>query len=160
RLSLPDRPFRCWSRRWGRRATCRPPLQRTSPPSRAVACRSRIRCSRPGSPGRSTPRPRRPFTAVWRSSPAIRRNAHTISHSASPFLADVESGIAVYRAGDALHLLRLSDGRDRIFRQVKGLTDAQLEPGGLFYAYNVPAGGAKPGRVTFVPFAQVAAALA
>jgi hypothetical protein len=28
---------------------------------------------------------------------------------------------------------------------------ADLEPGGVFYAYNVPGGGSKPGPVTFVP---------
>src|SRR5204862_6122431 len=77
------------------------------------------------------------------------------SRSASPFLGDVDSGIAVYQVGSALHLLRLDNGRDRVFRQVKGLIAARLEPGGLFYAYNVQTGGAKPGRVTFVPFARL-----
>ena len=73
---------------------------------------------------------------------------------------DADRGIAVYRAGGSIHLVRLRDGRDRVLRAVKGLVEAEIEPPGLFYAHNVPRGGSKPGRVTFVPFRHVAARLA
>lgn len=67
-------------------------------------------------------------------------------------LQEVDEGFAVYVAAGAIHLLRLADGRDRVVATVKGLVEAELEPAGLFYAWNDPkAKGDKPGRVTFVP---------
>jgi hypothetical protein len=70
-------------------------------------------------------------------------------------LRDAEGGAALYTAGPSIHVLRLSDGRDRVLRAVRGLVDAQLEPSGLFYAFDKPGGGVKPGRVTFVPAAAL-----
>jgi hypothetical protein len=52
-------------------------------------------------------------------------------------------GLVVYKAGSSVHLLRLSDGRDRKFVTVKGLVQAQITTAGVFYA----AGSS----VTFVP---------
>lgn len=63
---------------------------------------------------------------------------------------DVENGTAVYSARGALHLVTIASNKDRVVASVKGLVDADLEPGGLFYAYNVPGGGAKPGRVAYL----------
>jgi hypothetical protein len=50
-----------------------------------------------------------------------------------------------------VHLLTLATRADRVVARQRGLVQADLEPGGLFYAYNVPHGGPKPGRVTFLP---------
>jgi hypothetical protein len=58
-------------------------------------------------------------------------------------LDDVAGGLAVYTVGSSVHLLRLSDGRDRKLVTVKGLVQAQITPAGVFYA----AGNS----VTFVP---------
>ena len=66
-------------------------------------------------------------------------------------LVDVENGVCLYLAAAEVHLLTLATNRDRIVARQKGLVQADLEPAGLYYAYNVPGGGTKPGRVTFVP---------
>ncbi len=71
-------------------------------------------------------------------------------------LQDVSGGLAVYLVTasglTAVHVLRLSDGRDRtVVSGVKGILDAQIEPSGLVYAYNDWAAGTRPGRVVFVP---------
>lgn len=66
-------------------------------------------------------------------------------------LRDADGGVVVYTVAGAIHLLRAANGGDKVVARIKGLVDAELEPSGLFYAYNVPKGGAKPGRVTFVP---------
>ena len=62
-----------------------------------------------------------------------------------------QGGILVYTRQASVHVLRLADGRDRTVATAPGLVDAQLGSLGLFYGYNVPRGGAKPGRVAFVP---------
>jgi len=67
-------------------------------------------------------------------------------------LADVAGGIAVYVARSTLHLLRLSDGRDRPLVTVKGLADAQITPAGVFYGVTTKT---YDGVVTFVPLADV-----
>jgi hypothetical protein len=61
-------------------------------------------------------------------------------------------GVVAYTLGSQIRLLRLSDGRDRVFRAAPGLADAELEPEGLAYAYN----RSGQGRVAFVPFATLA----
>jgi hypothetical protein len=66
-------------------------------------------------------------------------------------LQDVENGLAVYLTPGEVHLLTIATNRDRVVAKQKGLVQADLEPAGLYYAYNVPGGGTKPGRVTFVP---------
>lgn len=70
-------------------------------------------------------------------------------------LKDVEGRLAVYVRGRTIHVLRLSDGRDRAYASVTGLVDVELVRSGLFYAYNERK-GAKPGRVVFVPSADIA----
>ena len=66
-------------------------------------------------------------------------------------LMDVENGVAVYFSPGEVHLLTIATNRDRVVARQKGLVQADLEPAGLFYAYNVPGGGPKPGRVAFLP---------
>jgi hypothetical protein len=79
------------------------------------------------------------------------------AHSIAPIaLEDAQGNFAVYTAGIAIHLLRLSDGRDRVLkiaRQV-GPAHADLEPRGLFYSYN-RAGSTTPGRIAFVPLNEL-----
>jgi hypothetical protein len=70
-------------------------------------------------------------------------------------LKDVEGGLAVYVRGRTIYVLRLSDGADRAYAGVTGLVGVELERSGLFYAYNERK-GAKPGRVAFVPSADLA----
>jgi hypothetical protein len=75
---------------------------------------------------------------------------------AKPRLRDAEGNFAVYVAGVAIHVVRLGDGRDlalRIEREA-GPADVQIEPQGLFYAYN-EAYSEQPGRIAFVPFSQL-----
>jgi hypothetical protein len=70
---------------------------------------------------------------------------------AKPQLLDAEGNFAVYLAGIAIHLVRLTDGRDlalAIENQADG-GGADLEPEGLFYAYN-ESSTKKPGRVAFI----------
>ncbi|MFL6028794.1 MAG: hypothetical protein ACJ74D_02030 [Gaiellaceae bacterium] len=66
---------------------------------------------------------------------------------------EVRRGVRVsVRAGSVI-LTRLADGKIRSLHPPGGAVDAELENTGLFYAYNV--GGKYPGRVVFVPFAQL-----
>jgi hypothetical protein len=68
-----------------------------------------------------------------------------------------DQGIAVYTNRGSIHALRLADGRDHaIGTVVPGLVAAKLSASGLFYAYNIPKAGPKPGRVSFVPFSALA----
>jgi len=68
-------------------------------------------------------------------------------------LAGVSGGLAVYVTPSQVHMLRLSDGRDRVLATVKGLADAQITPAGVSYgAIRKPS---YDGIVSFVPLAQV-----
>jgi hypothetical protein len=70
-------------------------------------------------------------------------------------LEGYRAGIAVYVLGRAVHLLRLSDGRDVPIRAPgPGPVQAQLAPSGLFYSYR-SAGSPGRGRVAFVPMAAL-----
>jgi Tol biopolymer transport system component len=73
-----------------------------------------------------------------------------------PFLLDVQSDLVVYATGGAIHLLRLSDGRD-VALDLTGaapLLDARLEPSGLFVTWNQMY-SRRPGRMAFVPMRTV-----
>ena len=74
----------------------------------------------------------------------------------TPSLHDAQSGLAVYLRGRAVHVVRLADSKDVAYVVPAGsqLVDAQLEPTGLSYAYNLTRGRA-PGRVVFVPWAAL-----
>jgi hypothetical protein len=66
--------------------------------------------------------------------------------------ADVERGLLVYTIGRVVHVLRLSDGREKRFVSPAVFpVQAQIEPSGLFYAYPMR----NEGRVRFVPFDQI-----
>jgi hypothetical protein len=80
----------------------------------------------------------------------------TNSMRAGAKLQDVERGVAVYFSPGEVHLLTIATGRDRVVARQKGLVQADLEPNGLFYAYNLPGGGSKPGRVVFVSTSALA----
>lgn len=72
-------------------------------------------------------------------------------------LVDVANGIAVYLAGDEIHLHRLSDGREGVIRPAgRGPVLAELEEPGLFYSYAVEDGVSR-GRVAFIPFDRLPA---
>lgn len=76
-----------------------------------------------------------------------------------PTLLDGYGNFVLYRQG-AVHLVRLSDGRDRLL-QAPGQGPpvyAQLGPKGLFYQYN-ELYTRRPGRVLFMPFAQLTRAV-
>lgn len=74
-------------------------------------------------------------------------------------IADVTGGLAVYTAASTLHVLRLSDGRDRKVVTVRGLADAQITPAGVFYSADAQVKASVRGSVTFVPIATVLRAL-
>jgi hypothetical protein len=66
-------------------------------------------------------------------------------------LEDVENGVAVYiKDDDEVHLLTIATNHDVVAATAQGLVEADLEPNGLYYAYNVPSGGSSPGRVAFI----------
>jgi Tol biopolymer transport system component len=70
-------------------------------------------------------------------------------------LVDADAGLAVYVVRRAVHVLRLRDGREDVIRPAgSGPVHAQLEAGGLFYAYSF---ASRPrGRVVFIPRADLA----
>jgi TolB protein len=82
----------------------------------------------------------------------------TSSDGAEISFEDAQGNFAVYTEGIAIHLLRLSDGRDRVLAIAKqaGPAHAELEPEGLYYSYN-ETGSAHPGRVAFVPYKELTA---
>ena len=80
------------------------------------------------------------------------RHAWPTARSDLPLtLEDADATYAVYTAGIEIHVIRLSDGRDRVIgiADQEGPAHAELEPEGLYYSYNTP-GGANLGRVAFV----------
>jgi len=77
-----------------------------------------------------------------------------------PVLCGVEGDLTAYATGVALHLLRVSDGRDVILRtpQIGSDLEARLGPNGLVYAYNA-AYSRHWGRLGFVPMRELKRAL-
>lgn len=65
-------------------------------------------------------------------------------------LDDAARGLALYTLDGAVHLLRLRDGSHAT---VPGATVAELTDAGLFYTY--PGEKPWPGRIRFVPFAEL-----
>jgi hypothetical protein len=59
-------------------------------------------------------------------------------------------GVVLYTLDGVVHLFRLADGADHA---VTGATEADLTDAGLFYAY--PGEDPWPGRIRFVPFAEL-----
>jgi hypothetical protein len=66
---------------------------------------------------------------------------------------------AVYTAGIAIHLLRLSTGSDRVLAipQEAQPAHAALERDGLYYSYNRQGASSDPGRLAFVPTRELRA---
>jgi hypothetical protein len=78
----------------------------------------------------------------------------------TPFLLDVQGDLVVYETGGAIHVLRLSDGRDKALRLPGAAPelDAGLEPSGLFVSWN-KMHDRRPGRLAFVPLRVLSARL-
>jgi dipeptidyl aminopeptidase/acylaminoacyl peptidase len=90
------------------------------------------------------------------SSRLVRTLPLRVTANKTAALEDVRGGLAVYLTGAAIHLLRLSDGRDvALYAPGQGIQlHAKLEKRGLFYAYNEI--HAPPGaRLVFVPNARL-----
>ena len=81
----------------------------------------------------------------------------TVSSGGDTRLLDAQGNFALYTVGIATHLIQLSDGRDRVLMitNITSPEDADLEPTGLYYSYNIA--GARPGHLAFVPLSQLEA---
>ena len=71
-------------------------------------------------------------------------------------LEDAAGDLVLYVVGAAIHVLRLSDGRDVVIHTPDATEPvfARLVPNGLFYAFNV-AYAKRPGRLVFVTRADL-----
>jgi hypothetical protein len=98
---------------------------------------------------------------VWDVETGERRAAYPLERGLGPVpVAEApEQGIATVVIGVAMHLIRLSDGKDIVLDidNQAGPSHAELEPSGLFYSWNEPH-TEKAGRLAFVPWEQVVAA--
>jgi WD40 repeat protein len=98
---------------------------------------------------------------VWDVETGQRRAAYPLERGFGPVpvVEDAEQGIATVVIGVAIHLIRLSDGKDLVLdiENQAGPSHAELEPTGLFYSWNEPY-TRKPGRLTFLPWEDVVAA--
>ncbi|MGD0272631.1 MAG: hypothetical protein ABSB96_02725 [Gaiellaceae bacterium] len=75
--------------------------------------------------------------------------------SSKPVLRDLKDGLAVYVRGLAVHVVRLSNGKNlTITVPGAGPVDAQIESTGLYYSYNLPK-ATNQGRIVFLPFADL-----
>ena len=76
-------------------------------------------------------------------------------------LEDAHSGIAVYRIGTTIHLLRITDGKSHTIPipTNEGPVHSRLEDAGLTYSYNNIKGAESRGRIEFVSAAQLVAQL-
>jgi hypothetical protein len=90
------------------------------------------------------------------------RKTITTRGSKQPRNLDVEGKIAIYTTGNAgvLHAVNLSTGKDRpIAEPHGGVVLAQIDSAGLAYANNGFGTNYGKGKLVFVPFAKVAAAV-
>jgi Tol biopolymer transport system component len=69
--------------------------------------------------------------------------------------AETHNGVAFSMPPGLIRLRRVADSREITIQPPGRLVDAELEDAGLFYAYNVGQ-GPMPGRVTFIPFSELA----
>jgi hypothetical protein len=89
---------------------------------------------------------------TWRVFDPVSGQERELGAQVGAIPADVERGLLVYTVGRVVHVLRLSDGREKRFTTPPGSYPvAQIEQPGLFYAYAVR----REGRVRFVPFNQI-----
>jgi hypothetical protein len=93
---------------------------------------------------------------VWDASNGHLNGSVTLpAGKGAPLLRDLQSGLAVYVQGRAVHVVRLGDSKQAVFVVPgKRAVDAQIEAPGLFYAYNATSGSSL-GRVVFVPWADL-----
>jgi Tol biopolymer transport system component len=79
----------------------------------------------------------------------------------SPELEDAQGELAAYVVGAAVHILRLSDGREIVIDtpNATGPVFARFVPNGLFYSFN-ESYEKQPGRLVFVARAELERALA
>jgi Tol biopolymer transport system component len=91
----------------------------------------------------------------------LRRWPIALAADGTARLEGVRAGLVVYMAGVAIHVMRLSDGRDRVLELAKqaGPVYASLERRGLLYSYN-EIHAPQPGHIAFVPIVRLRAALA
>jgi len=84
-----------------------------------------------------------------------------IGFGSGPVLEGAAGDLAVYVVGAAIHVLRLSDGRDVVIDTPSATEPvfARLVPSGLFYAFN-EAYAKRPGRLVFVANSELEHALA
>jgi hypothetical protein len=82
---------------------------------------------------------------------------HTWPVSSGAATLDARNGIATYIAGEAVHVLDLSTGRDATVFTGKRtqITGARLDAAGLLYAFDTRS----QGKIVFVPFRAVASRL-
>jgi hypothetical protein len=75
-------------------------------------------------------------------------------------LEDARGDLVAYLVGDAVHLVRLSDGREIVIDtpNATGPVFARYVPGGLFYSYN-ESYDERPGRLVFVTRSELDRAL-
>ena len=82
----------------------------------------------------------------------------TLRGTKQPRNLDVQGNIAIYTTGSAVHAVNLSSGKDRVVGQHRGgPLFAALDSAGLVHAST--GYGSTGGRIVFVPFARVAAAV-
>jgi hypothetical protein len=79
----------------------------------------------------------------------------------APELADAQGHLVAYVVGVAVHVVRLSDGREIVIDtpNATGPVSARFVPNGLFYSFNASY-DAHPGRLVFVTRAELGRALA
>jgi hypothetical protein len=98
---------------------------------------------------------------VWNVRTGRRRAAYPLERGFGPVpvVEDAERGIASVVVGVAIHLIRLSDGKDLVLdiENQAGPSHAELEPAGLFYSWNEPY-TRMPGRLAFAPWGQIVTA--
>ena len=95
------------------------------------------------------------FIEEWSISHRLRRRGWRARGDAStpPVLEGAEGDYAVYVAGMAIHILRLSDGADRVVPLANGggPVHAELSSRGLFFSYR-ELGAIVPSRIVFLPW--------
>jgi hypothetical protein len=73
---------------------------------------------------------------------------------------DVYGSIAAYSVGRTVHVLRLSDGADRLLATApRAIAGVQIEAPGIIYAYNTVEGIREVGNLAFVPIRKTISAL-
>jgi hypothetical protein len=84
----------------------------------------------------------------------------TLAVAAGASKLDVYAGVAVYAVGRAVHVLRLSDGRDAVLATAsRAIAGLEIEAPGIVYAYNTVRGIKDIGNLAFVPMGKATSLL-